>query len=146
MKRKSPYAVTVSASDGNGGTGSIAVTINVTDANEAPVFSDDSTTRAVDENTATDTNFDTAVAATDPDGDDLTYTLSGTDAASFSIVSTSGQLKTKTALNYETKDSYSVTVEVSDEVFTDSIDVTINVTDVNEAPTFASDTATLDMA
>ena len=56
----------------------------------------------------------TAIAATDPDNDILTYTLGGTDAAAFRIASTTGQLQTKAALDYETKNTYSVTVSVSD--------------------------------
>ena len=109
---------------------------------------DDSTTREVDENTPSDTAFDDPVEATDDDsGDPLTYTLSGTDAASFDIVSSSGQLKTKAALDYETDNSYSVTVSVSDgNGGSDSIDVTINVTNVNEAPTFPVTTATRSVA
>ncbi len=51
------------------------------------------------------------MTATDVDGDDtLSYALSGPDAASFAIVDSSGQLKTKAALNYEAKSSYSVTL------------------------------------
>ena len=47
----------------------------------------DSTTRSVAENTASEQNVGSAVAATDVDsGDTLTYTLSGTDAAAFGIV------------------------------------------------------------
>ena len=137
---KTSYSVTVSVSDGNGGSDSITVTINVTDINEntAPVFTDGTTaTRTVAENTAANTNIGTAVAATDADtGDTLTYTLSGTDAASFSIVNTSGQLQTKAALDYETKTSYTVTITVSDgNGGSDSITVTITVTDVNENTT-----------
>ena len=46
-------------------------------------------------------------------------------------MTTSGQLQTKDALDYETKTSYSVTVTVSDGYGgTASIDVTINVTDI----------------
>ena len=132
---KTSYSVTVSVSDGNAGTDSITVTINVTNVNEAPSFTDgSSTTRSVAENTASGQNIGTAVAATDEDNDTLTYTLGGTDAASFSIVSTSGQLQTKAPLDYETKSSYSVTVSASDGSLTDSITVTINVTDVNEVP------------
>ena len=49
--------------------------------------------------------------------------------ASFSIVSTSGQLQTKAALDYETKSSYAVTVSVDDgNGKSDTISVTINVT------------------
>ena len=103
-----------------------------------------STTRSIAENTASGTNIGTAIGATDTDtGDTLTYTLGGTDAASFSIVGTSGQLQTSAALNYESKSSYSVSVSVSDgNGGSDSIAVTISVTDVNEAPSFATTTAT----
>ena len=111
------------------------MTINVTDVNEAPTFTEgDATTRSVAENTAAGTNIGTAVSATDPDGDTLTYSLSGTDAASFSIATSTGQIKTKAALDYESKTSYSVTVGVSDGSLSDTIAVTINVTDVNEPP------------
>ena len=136
---KTTYSVTVSVSDGNDGSDAIDVTINVTDVNEvptntAPVFTDGtSTTRTIAENTVSGTNIGTAIAATDADNDVLTYTLGGTNAASFSIVSTSGQLQTSAALDYETKSSYSVTVSVSDgNDGSDSITVTINVTNVDE--------------
>ena len=122
----------------------------VVPANNAPVFTDgSSTTRAVAENTASGQNIGAAVAATDADsGDTLTYSLGGTDAASFSIDDTNGQLQTSAALDFETKASYSVTVDVSDgKGDSDAIDVTINVTDVNEAPVFTQGTrATLAVA
>ncbi len=136
---KDAYEVTVGVSDGSL-TDSITVTINVTNVNETPSYADDTATRSIAENTASGQDIGTAVAATDPDNDTLTYTLSGTDASSFSIVSTSGQLQTSAALNHETKDAYSVTVTAADANLSDSIAVTINVTDVNEAPAFASGT------
>ena len=111
-------------------------------ANNAPVFTEGtSTTRSVAENTASSQNIGTAIAATDADsGDTLRYTLGGTDMASFAIVSTSGQLQTQAALDYETKSSYAVTVSVSDgNGGSDSISVTITVTDVNEQPTLTID-------
>ena len=150
FETKNAYSVTVSVSDGKGGTDSIDITISVTDVNEdpppptnnAPIFTDGiSTTRSVAENTASGTNIGSTVAATDTDNDVLTYTLGGTDADSFGIVSTSGQLQTKAALDYETKKSYSVTVSVSDgKGGSDSITVTINVTDVNETPPSVNET------
>ena len=104
--------------------------------NRAPIFTEGaSTTRAVAENTASGVNIGAVIAATDPDNDTLTYTLNGTDAASFSINSSTGQLQTKFALDYETKTTYTVTVTVSDGSLTDTITVTINVTDIDEAPT-----------
>ena len=149
------YTVTVTASDGEHSV-SIEVTISITNVNEAPEFATDTTTRSIAENTAANANIGDAVAATDPDiagtntdanpetntADTLTYTLGGTDAASFAIVSTTGQLQTSAALDYETKDSYVVTVGVSDGTLTDSIEVTIDVDNVNEAPTFPVTTDT----
>ena len=106
-----------------------------TTTNTAPIFTEGtSTTRSVPENTSTNVNIGTAIAATDADNDSLTYTLSGTDAAAFNIDSTTGQLKTRAALDYETKSTYTVTITVSDGNLTDTITVTINVTDVAETP------------
>ena len=78
------------------------------------------------------------MTATDADtGDTLTYTLGGADAASFDIVSTSGQIQTKTGVTYdhEAKASYAVTVTASDGTDTADATVTISVTDVDEPPT-----------
>ena len=149
---KSTYMVTVVATDSFGATASIDVTITVTDVNEgpeimrapdanvAPEFASATTSRTVAENTATGEDIGTPVAATDANGDALTYALRGTDAASFAIDSDTGQLMTLAALDYETKATYSVTVTASDSGgLSDSIDVTITVTDVDEnvAPEFA---------
>ena len=137
---KNTYTVTITASDDKD-SDTITITINVTDVaeNNAPVFTDGAiATRSIAENTVAGTNIDTPVAATDADSDTLTYTLGGTDAASFAIVESTGQLQTKDALDYETKNTYTVTITVSDDKDSDTITVTINVTDVaeNNAPVF----------
>ena len=94
---KNLYSFAIFADDGNGGRRAISVTINVTDVDEttgnnAPIFKDgNSATRSVAENTAAGQNIGAAVAATDANNHTLSYTLGGTDADSFSIVSTSGQ-------------------------------------------------------
>ena len=101
--------------------------------NQAPAFATATATRDIAENATAGTNLGAPIAATDDDGDTLTYKLEGTDAASFSIVSTTGQLQTKAALDYETKTSYSVMVKASDpDGLSDTIAVTITVTDVDE--------------
>ena len=136
---RASYSVEVTADDGNGGTDTIDVTITVTDVDEnvAPAFAAGTDERSVAENTAAGENIGAAVAATDADDDTLTYTLGGADAASFDIDGTTGQLMTKAALDYETRASYSVEVTADDgNGGTDTIDVTITVTDVNEAPEF----------
>jgi Leucine-rich repeat (LRR) protein len=136
---KATYTVTITASDGSL-TDTITVTINVTDidedpSNRAPVFTEGaSTTRTIAENTAAGIHIGSAVSATDANDDTLTYTLSGTDATAFEIDNTTGQLKTSAALNAAIKSVYSITVTVSDDVHTDTISVTINVTDVEMPP------------
>ena len=148
---KNAYSLTLTVSDGLA-TDTTAVTINVTDVyeNRAPVLTEgDTATRMVAENTTASTNIGNAVTATDADGDTLTYTLEGTDAASFDVDSTTGQIKTKATLDYETKNTYAVTLTVSDGLATETITVTINVTDIDEnrAPVFTEgDTATRTVA
>ena len=97
--------------------GIITVTINVTDLPEPnpPTFMEgDSTTRLIAENTPPNRNIGKPVSATDVNGNTLTYSHSGTDASSFSIDSSTGQLTTQIPFDYETKNQYVVTVTVSD--------------------------------
>ena len=97
--------------------------------NRAPAFPGSSTTRSIDENSASGANVGDAVMATDADGDTVTYSLTGTDAASFTINS-SGQIMvgTGTMLDFEDKASYTVTVGATDpDNASDTIAVTITV-------------------
>ena len=105
--------------------------------NTQPVFDEGpSTSRNVAENTAPRVNFGAPVAATDPENDTLTYSLDVTSRATFGIDASSGQLQTKGALDYETAPSYTVTVTAADPAGADdTITVTINVINVNEAGT-----------
>ena len=117
--------------------------------NKAPVFDDqddetdgtqnDAAERTVEENTvAPNPVSGGAVTATDPNtGDILSYSLGGDDASSFDVGLTTGQIMvgTGTELDYETKDTYMVTVIATDSFgVTASIAVTITVTDINEGP------------
>ena len=84
------------------------------------------------------------VAATDADGDTLTYSLSGADAASFALDPATGEITVASGvtLDFETQASHSVTVEVSDGNDADgnpedppTVDATIEVTiEATEAP------------
>ena len=97
------------------------------------VMANYSTTRTVAENTLANTDFGTPVTFTDPEGLPLTYSLEGVDAASFYIVGSTGQLRTLAALDFETKTAYSVVVRATDPGgLSGTIDVTINVTDVED--------------
>ena len=121
---------------GNGNTAAAQATSDYTDANEPPTFNEtDPTSRAVDENTASNQSVGAAVSASDAEDDTLTYDLEGTDAGSFGIDTGSGQLRTSAALDHESKSTYAVTVTVGDgNGGTATIDVTVNVTDVDEQP------------
>ena len=143
-EEKDSYSVTVTVTDSGDLTDSVDVTITVNDVNEKPMFADDTATAlSVDENSDPGTAIGGAFMATDvDDGDTKAYSLSGDDAASFAI-DDMGQITNTAMLDHEEKDSYSVTVTVTDSGdLTDSVDVTIAVNDVNEAPMFADDTAT----
>ena len=143
---KSSYHLAVSVNDGKdiyGNTNSavddsIDVTINVTDANEAPVFDANAPTALnVVENTEADVDIGTPVTAIDPEGNTVTYSLDDGDGAAFEIDDTSGQIKTKDALDRETKDSYTVTVTASDDGGANATHVvTITVGNEVEPPTF----------
>ncbi|MCG9128174.1 cadherin domain-containing protein [Candidatus Poribacteria bacterium] len=134
----SSYSVVVSVSDLHGGTSTIDVSIKVLDLpeNQSPLFVEGSgTTRTVKENVATGVNIGEPIVATDPDNDTLTYHLSGIDVESFSIVSTTGQLRTKGNLDYESKTSYSVLIHAVDGNEGEAIiPVIISIIDIDEVP------------
>ena len=127
------YEVTVTATDSDGESNSIDVTITVRDVDEAPVLSGSAAVNHAENGTAVAT-----YTATDPEGASLIWSLSGDDAGDFSI--TGGALAFKTAPDFETEadadtdNVYEVTVEVSDGTNSDSMDVAITVTDEDEAP------------
>ena len=125
------YSVMVVASDGtNDGAMGVTVTVTDVDENVAPEFAEDTTTREVEENTPQGGNIGGPVAAMAGDDDTLTYAIGGADASSFIIIRTTGQIKVRDALDYETKNSYTVTVTATDEIdLSDTITVTIMVTD-----------------
>ena len=116
----------------------LPATILPTAGNNAPVFAETSETRELAENSAADTDVGLPIPeATDADSDDtLTYSMEGTDAASFDFDASTRQITTIAGVDYNyeaTKNSYSVTVKADDgNGSTDTIAVTIDVTDVNE--------------
>ena len=116
--------------------------------NQPPTFDDgDSAMRSVPENTPAGRAIGMPVVASDADNDRRTYSLGGDDAADFSIDTSTGQVQTKEALDYEAQATYRVTVSVhdgkaadhtSDTTIDTSIDVTITLTDVNDPARFPS--------
>ncbi len=121
--------------------------------NHAPEFDlGESATLAVDEEEPPGNHVGSAVTATDPEGNTLVYSLSGTHASSFDIDASNGQIAvgSGTTLDYESgRREYSVIVSVHDRLDTDgdqdtmnddSVNVTINVNNVDEAGTVSMST------
>ena len=109
-------------------------------ANNEPEFGSDSDTRSVAENAATGSNVGGPVTASDADGDELTYALTGSGA--FAIDAGTGQITVAGALDHETQSSYGLTVSVSDgknasggadSSADDTIAITVSVGNVDEA-------------
>ena len=123
------------------GAGDWSPSLNATPRapNRTPYFiGGDSVTFTIDENTSPGTPVGSALTATDPNGDTLSYSLSGTDASSFGIDSSTGQLIVKEPLDFETQSVYEVTIRVSDDRnASDDVDVTITITNVDETGTVA---------
>ena len=109
-----------------------------TSANQRPVFTDGSSaTRSLAENTTGGQDFGSPISATDPEGGAVRYGLTGGDTDQFSIVPGTGQLQTRTGVdyNFEVRNRYSVTVEAQDEQGgRATITVTIDVTDDDNEP------------
>ena len=128
-----------------------AAVTNESPAATAPAFDDGAAvTLTVAENHADGAVIGT-VAATDEDGDRVSYWLSGDDAESFEIGAKGAiSVKRGIALNHEAQASYVFTAKVtdgedatghaeSDPVADDTIEVTVEVTDVREPPGAVTD-------
>ena len=129
---KSSYSVTVEVTDGYVTT-TQSVAVNITDvdeavANSAPTINGLDATVPVRENQTTLLSLD----VTDAEGDNLTYSVAGDDAASFTVSET-GDITFTSAPDYETKTSYQITVVVSDGVNETRQDLTVEITDVAES-------------
>ena len=112
-----------------------AATSVVRATNRIPTFLSESTTLSVDENVGSDVLIGLPIPATDADDDPLTYSMMGTDASFFGFNTNTGQISTDAALDFETKNTYQVTITVDDgHDGTDSVGVTIQVTDIDEPP------------
>ena len=104
----------------NSQTVTAEVSISITPVNDAPSIDSQLTIRAVDGSTAL-----TDLSISDVDGDELTVTIGGTDADSFEYVD--GAIVFKTAPDSFSKNSYSITVSVSDGTLTTEAELSIAV-------------------
>ena len=118
------------------------VTVNVTPVNDVPIITSDAIA-SIAENAPTTTVLYTALAMDVDAGTILSYTLSGSDAGLLNINSTTGEVTLKASANYEAKNNYSFNVIASDGAHSDTKAITATITNVNEAPTSANVTLTM---
>ncbi len=129
------YDVTVQATDSAGGTDTQAIRVSVTNMNESPSFAAQTFTLA--ENSPHGTLVGNASASDVDAGDTLTYSITaGNSGGAFSI-DAAGQIQVanSAALNFEATPTFNLTVLVIDAGgLSNSAVITVNLTNVNEAP------------
>ena len=148
--RNNVYQVVVQASDGRGGVDAQVISVRVTNVNEAPTDLSLSANRVAEH--AVDGTVVGTVTSRDPDTRDrTTYSLTDSAGGRFAIHRSTGVMTVAdgSLLDYESATSHRVTVRVTDrggQSYEET--VTINLTNVNDAPTGADATITIpeDMA
>ena len=101
-------------------------------SNTPPQFSSGDITLEIEENTPWFSTIGSPITATD--SDTLAYSLENSGKSHFTIDRATGQLKTGSPLNYESRSSYMVKVTASDPSGASaSVDVTINVINLDES-------------
>ena len=127
------YEVTIRASDGDL-MSTLDVEVTVTDANESGNITGPTTVNYPENGTGTVATY----SAADPDGDEVTWSIAGTDAAQFSI-NEDGELTFRSSPNYEAPNDanqdnvYEVTVRASDGNLMSTINVEVTITNANES-------------
>ena len=136
---KNSYQFEITATDAAGNSSNpqtVLLGINNLD-DTAPIITSP-TNVSVDENIPAGQVIYTATADDSADiSNGFIFAISGTDAASFSIDETTGQVSALTSLDFETKSTYVFTVIATDSAgnISEPQDVTLSVNDINESPT-----------
>jgi len=115
---KTSYTATVTATDGTNPTTQI-ITVTITDVNEVPVFTSLATFNAVEFQTSIG-----SVTASDPEGNALTFAVSGSELSSTSA----GVLSFVSNADYASKSVYSASVTVTDGEYSSVQSIMVNVT------------------
>ena len=142
------YWVTVTVSDGSL-TDEILIKVTIQDVNEAPTLAD--TTLQISENSINGASVGD-ITGQDPDtaapNNSLTYSITGGNTNDAFVISNTGAITVNGdgKIDFETTAIYTLTVTVADggsPALTGTATITINVNDVNEAPTIASTIANI---
>lgn len=128
---------TYTVDDGRGGSTTATVSVTVTGTNDAPELQLASGVDYAENGT----NVVATATASDIDSDGVSFSLSGEDAALFTIDEATGEIRFVAAPDYETPadadgdNAYELVVTATDtEGATDSQSLTVTVTDVAEVP------------
>ena len=132
------YDLTLTASDGVNDT-LFAINFSVIDIDEPAILTANTSATSFAEDSLTGINIGTA-SATDPEGQTVSFSLSGTGSENFSVDS-SGNISLVNSLDYETATSYTLALNASDGVNTTTSELIITVDDVNEAPSLSNSLA-----
>ena len=110
-----------------------------TNSNDAPTFTSGSSAGNLTENSGANQVVYTAVATDDIDAE-VAYSLSGADANSFTINSSTGEVRLKLNPDHEVKSQYSFAVVATDSAGMESSQpVSLQITDIDDAaPTITS--------
>ena len=144
--RDNEYVVTVVAADREGVEGTLDVTVTVTDENEGPEVTGTSSFTIAENGELVGATY----TGTDPEnpGAQITrWSVTGTDGGDFEI-DEAGELSFRKTPDYEKPvdhnrdNEYRVTVRASDGRYYGALDVTVTVTDQNEAPEISESTKT----
>ena len=137
------YNLTIEVSDGTD-SASLPFTINIVNVNEPPEAQGGSHSNDIDENVGGNQHIG-AVSVTDPENDDLNYSITQGNTSKFSIDDNGLLYYIGRGEDYEDliattgSDNYELIIEVSDGEFNISYMFTLYIGNVNEAPEFLQD-------
>ena len=130
-ENKDNYRITIVSTAGDEVTEK-TISVNVSDVDEVPTIASQNTANSFAETTSVGTTV-INVTGTDPESGTISYSLSGSDSSKFTI-DASGNVKISSTLDYEANPTYDFAVNVSDGTHTTTQDVSVTVTNINEAP------------
>jgi uncharacterized protein (DUF2249 family) len=136
MKVKSDLSFNVNIESENGDVFELAFSINVNDINEPLDFTSNATADAFAENIEVGSII-AETSAVDPEGETVTYSLSGEGSENFEVDS-NGNVVLKNALDFETVNSFTLTLSASDGTNTSSEEIVFTVQNIDEAPVLSS--------
>ncbi|KPA10601.1 adhesin, partial [Candidatus Magnetomorum sp. HK-1] len=125
--------LTVTVTDSGALTAQTSFVLTIDAVNDSPTITGD--TFSIQENSANNTSVG-SLTVSDIDEDTLTVSITGGNTNLEFAINNSGDLTVNNGsqLDFETQRTYTLTVEVSDGTLTDTAQVIVNLTDVNETP------------